>query len=338
MQPESDAKAATFPQKQPPTLFQQWWYDKKFFPLVLATGQCGLTFEERMTWSYILYRTVKGGTTLREIARATGLDRSRILPKAKVSLIDLRLVSLDGDKLIALEPGPEHQVWFSWRQNSHPWHRRLRVFPVCHSPKGWTAKQTAIYFCLLTSNVQSGRKINRHQKKTGIGAMLQVSHDTVQRAFRKFEQMKLVEYDYLLCPPDEVLDLFPDRPDQAQRQWLASIACGWGFGTLEHGATMARWLDQASDRMLAAEYTKEEVLRYWDHCRTEAKKSARSGTTLWKLLSNWDDLFIRAEADTARNRNDGKYKGRSGLGLLMIESSRAIATIRNDSMFVENVG
>ena len=60
-------------------------------------------------------------------------------------------------------------------------------FQVCTPPKGWTAKQAVVYFCLFTSNVQKGRKVLPHQKKTGIAAMLGVDHETVQRTWKKLE-------------------------------------------------------------------------------------------------------------------------------------------------------
>lgn len=295
------------------SLFSLWFAGKRWYQLLLCRKACPLRFNERLVYSYLTYRTARGGAKAPEVARVTGLDYHRTVPKVVASLTAAGLAARDEGRVVALPPlAPD---WFVWRPDETlPWYRRLRGYPICHRPKGITPGQTAVYFCLLTGNVQEGRKIAHHQKRAGIAAMLRLSRATVSRAMKKFETLGLLEYDYLRPPPAEVLDRFPDRPTgPPKRKWVASIACGWKFGTLDQGPTMARWMDGASAKLLKSGYSKEEVLRYWEFAKTQAEKK---GSILYEFLMNWGELFAAVEAETAKNRAAGKFAGPNSGGLL----------------------
>ena len=72
-----------------------------------------------------MYRTSHGGTTVREIARATRLHASHTVAKAKINLVARLLVTEEAGKLLALEP-PD-PTWFVSKKSkaTSPWYQGL---------------------------------------------------------------------------------------------------------------------------------------------------------------------------------------------------------------------
>ena len=305
------------------SLFHSWFKAKRYYPVLLIRKGCPLSFGERLVYSYLVYRAAKGGArSVGEIARATGIERSRSLPGILRSLTDQLLIAREGGLIVALEP--QTKDWWVWRPDmSKVWYQRLRGFPVCWTPTILTPMQTAIYFCLLNPNIQTGRKIRHSQKKAGIAAMMGVSRDTVQRTWTKLEELKFLEYDYLRTPTKEVLATFQDRP-QTHKAWLLSEAIeGIQWGRIKDGPTMAKWIDGYASMMAKARYTKEEILSYWDN----AIDLANGPESLYQFMVNWDTMFQKIEAQSATNRASGSFKAKNSLGLLNIDTQLAIAEI-----------
>jgi hypothetical protein len=291
-------------------------------------GACPLTLNERVAWSFIVDRTPVGGATAAEISRATGLEQGRTVPAIKKELVGKHLAEVSGNRLVALPPDPEWAVSRA-DDGKTPWHKRLLYFPLCWKPTCWTVAQNVVYHCLLTSNMQCAKKIRPNQRKAGIAAMLGISHDTVERAFKLFEEEKLIEYGYLRTPSAEILSHFLNQPnkraDPAAGPWMASMACEWPFGDWGQGPWMAQAVDTHSERLLKVKYSHDDIVKYWGDVYRHARTvTSRCDEVLYSFLHNWVTLFTRIETETERNRRDGKFKGPNSLGMLTSESKASV--------------
>lgn len=312
------------------SLFLDWFATKKRFPFLLVRRTSPLTFHERLVYSYLVYRTAKGGASLREVARSTRTDKSRTVPKVVKRLKELHLAALQDGKLVALEPLPEQSEWFVWRakKTGTHWFQQLNGFPMLHPPKGWTAQQTAIYCCLLTNNVQQDRKLIAKQKKYGLAAMLSVASHTVFRTFAKLESLKLLEYDFIQKPPAEVMDIFQSKPERKERDWLASNECGWKFEIIENGPAIAKRIDSYSPLLLQANYTKTEIVKYWNAMSAKICAYKQIDQILYDFVTlGWQEMQQRIELETTKNRNEGKYFGSNSYGMLLAASKTAVERI-----------
>jgi hypothetical protein len=303
-------------------LFDLWFKPKKFYSVLNVKGACPLTLPERLVHSFTAYRTAKGGTTIREIHRATRLHRNTIR-QAIEKLTSRLLIAKDGDRYHAPEP-PQMAEWFVPAKHAGSnWFTRLVSFPVAWTPKGWSYSETALYFLLFCGNVQDGRQLRSSQSRAGLAAMLSINPKTVARAWPKYERFGLVEDGYLKIPSDEVLSLFADRPRKAVKKWRASIACGWNLQG-QFANVMRRCIDELSEKMMAADYSKEDVLEYW---RRVAKAGRTEDVLNDFLVGSLDRVWTEAETTTSRYRNDGKFKGKNSLGLVSQSSEKAIQEI-----------
>jgi hypothetical protein len=186
---------------------------------------------------------------------------------------------------------------------------------------------------LLTDNVQQGQKILSHQRKAGIAAMLHVSRDTVRDTLKELEAMKLIDYDYLQPPPQEFLTSLHDKPVKSQADWQASVACAWPLAGMKDGPSLARMIDGAARRMLAANYTRQDILSYLDFVQSIRV----SDSVLFAFWLEWESLFARAEAETSRSRGDGRFAGANSLGLLKIETRTVLERRAGNSRYIPDL-
>ena len=295
----------------------QWFGHKKTYQFFNAKKACPLSFYERMVHTFVAYRSLVSGTSIKGIARATGLHRATVR-KALGSLVAHLLVVRDSDTYIAVQP-PHMADGFSVRPKpAANWQRRLRSFPIAWTPMGWTPAQTALYFCAMTGNVQDGLQIRSSQKKAGLAAMLSLSRRTVLRAWAKLTEAGLISKDnYLVEPSAEVLALFADKPKKEMQVWRASRALGWN----------SQQIDNYSNMMLAANYTKNEIIKYWETAWDWAGQSA----VLDSFLSlTWEEIWHDAERVTLKNRSDGRFHARNSAGLLLEKTKEAIRIHRQN--------
>lgn len=87
--------------------------DKKLVRFIATTRQCTLTLKERWVYSTLLWRFKKHPVTKNRIARWTGVDRTRTLPRVLVRLANLRLVVKDGQKYKVVQPPKDLMPWFA---------------------------------------------------------------------------------------------------------------------------------------------------------------------------------------------------------------------------------
>ncbi len=91
--------------------------DKKLVRFIATTRHCKLTLKERWVYSALLWRFKNHPVTKNRIARWTGVDRTRTLPRVLVRLANLRLVVKDGQKFKAVQPPEDLMPWFATWDN-----------------------------------------------------------------------------------------------------------------------------------------------------------------------------------------------------------------------------
>ena len=87
--------------------------DKKLVRFIATTRHCKLTLKERWVYSALLWRFKKHPVTKNRLAKWTGVDRTRTLPRVLMRLWNLRLVLKDGQKYKAVQPPQDLMPWFA---------------------------------------------------------------------------------------------------------------------------------------------------------------------------------------------------------------------------------
>src|SRR3954454_6748238 len=84
------------------------WFPGKFwcrYPVVRVRGGCPLNLRDRLMWGYLAGLSRKGwGASLGEVARVTGLSRTRAVIESRDRLLRLDVVGQDSGSLHALSP------------------------------------------------------------------------------------------------------------------------------------------------------------------------------------------------------------------------------------------
>jgi len=91
--------------------------DKKLVRFIATTRHCKLTLKERWVYSALLWRFKKHPVTKNRLAKWTGVDRTRTLPRVLIRLWNLRLVVKDGQKYKAVLPPQDLMPWFATWDN-----------------------------------------------------------------------------------------------------------------------------------------------------------------------------------------------------------------------------
>lgn len=87
--------------------------DQKLVRFISTTRDCPLSLKERWVYSTLLWRFKGKPVTKSRLARWTGVDRTRTLPRILTRLGNLRLVVNADRKYRAVEPPSERMPWFA---------------------------------------------------------------------------------------------------------------------------------------------------------------------------------------------------------------------------------
>jgi len=87
--------------------------DQKLVRFISTTRDCPLSLKERWVYSTLLWRFKGKPVTKSRLARWTGVDRTRTLPRILTRLGNLRLVVNSDQKYRAVEPPSERLPWFA---------------------------------------------------------------------------------------------------------------------------------------------------------------------------------------------------------------------------------
>lgn len=87
--------------------------DKKLVRFIATKGNCNLSLKERWIYSTLLWRYKKHPVSKARLARWTGVDRTRTLPRVLIRLSNLRLVVKVGQKYKAVTPPDDMMPLFA---------------------------------------------------------------------------------------------------------------------------------------------------------------------------------------------------------------------------------
>ena len=205
-------------------LITEWFPGKKLIKCLLPRKHVALGFNDRLAYSWLVYRARYGkGASRSQLAAATGLHRTKTIPRLLTRLLDLGLVEWRGRKVFAKEPSPELFVYTSDpRRQNDPWFKRLAYFYVM-SPSSscpLTIMQVGVLCLLFSPNMRDGLHVAPRKKH--IAALLRISEKTVKTALRKLEEVGCLKDDLLLRPTPEMQGWWQDR---AKREKVATVKC-----------------------------------------------------------------------------------------------------------------
>ena len=174
----------------------------------MATGKSPLTFNDLLAYGFLRRKLkAKNPQTYRDIAEATGINRTRATPGAVQALVSAGLVLREGKGWRAAVPDERHLTWFAQRADG----RGARFFKVYAraDDSDLTATANALYFLMMSldrSKLGDGTSRLLRNAKSGLAAMLGVDRRSVHRALADLNTAGLFRADddglHVLPPVD----------------------------------------------------------------------------------------------------------------------------------------
>jgi DNA-binding MarR family transcriptional regulator len=279
-----------------------------------------LSFNEQLVYS-CLVRHGKGATQ-KQLARATGLERSTCVRSALRVLHGHGLAAKRGRRWHACEPPGEAAGWFACRSDvppDAPWPRRFaywwlglrsRTCPL-------TLKQLAVYF----KHVNLGRCSVK-----GLAGSLGLDRNTVRTAVARLRELGLLGQDPRprRLSGDQLAWLLDRRPGK-QPLKISTLV---NFSRLDpdRAQALAGLLDRTAQPMTDAGYSEHDIRRYWAY----VFESSKTFGVLEAFVPQFFKVFADVERDHEVNRRSGKLvrRLRNSLGLLRCETGKVLARLR----------
>lgn len=229
--------------------FSECFFPKKSVRMLGKTKHCPLRFTPWVVYSYLWWkRRYEEGVTAKNIAKFTGLDRSKTVKRALAQLQELGLATRQGGRWHALpqpvEPANEvkHHKAGEWvhvlpgPQPSKPWFARKKKpakskhaptwglhLPTSEAPL--TLLQCGLLFLLNSHRVAVYPTIRvKRRSHAQLARMLGVHQETIPKALLALERYGLLaiqpDHYQLIKPDDDKLAWFRDatRPTYIQAQ------------------------------------------------------------------------------------------------------------------------
>ena len=272
--------------------------NKRRMKVVACTGQNELSFNERVVYSFLVYRRSKGkGAGLSAVRRVTGFDRCRTLPRIRRRLADLGLVEVRDGKLWAREPDAERRGWFGWvrGQERADWWERLGYWWLYLPAKGLTLKQAGVW-SMLVSFQNAGRRVRR----SGLPALLKVDPKTVRVALGVLEDLGLCGGLVPREPGPEQEKLFRSKKSASYKPSRL-----WSFpDDLEPGVKerLCLAVDRAGELMLAAGWKPAEANDYFRVAGRTLLVGPPSTDSCWTCRSSSQGSRRRTRATSSTGR------------------------------------
>lgn len=326
----------------------RWFPRKRYVPLISIKKACGLTYHERLVYSFLVYRRSRDqGATKKKIAERLAIDRGETVPKVLEGLaVDTtdrpRLVEERDGRYYAVQPSGPTVDWFAYNgRTREPWHRQFSTFPVFIPTQECplTAKVNGLLWLLWSLAPRWGKPFIVNQNQKGLAVLMGASQKFIRSALETLRGHRLVKVGtlayFMLQPTAEQLAWWRDRPAKKDRKearkFVLSQALGWKADKVratdeprdkekkEDMASICRAVDLFAGRMIAKGFTEEEIVNYW----TEVENELRTVEGVMKFTWLFEELFREAEAI----HGESGY-ARSSIGILRSVSQKAIENIR----------
>ncbi len=226
--------------------------NKKNFILWLCSHkESPLGFSDNLLYSYLAWRP---GGSLRQMAEATGLDRSKSVAPAVNRLQELGLVSTNGYEAL---PPPEG--WFIPRRSvDADWRKQFLYFPIAIRQSELTARQNALFAAI---------KWQPAKKLSWYAACLKLNRSGAYKTAGELRRKQFVAADSLTIPTT-ARDIWKDREnrtfvtDSLKAQFPAAYEpqIAWEVSDLW------RKVEEGSEKLLRCTswYNRKYVFGYWE--------------------------------------------------------------------------
>jgi hypothetical protein len=313
----------------------QTQHDKKSLFLLRAGQSCPFTsttaagFNAVLVYSYLVYRLKmakgdqnKAAVNNKQIARGTGLCRSRTIPNSLKILEDEGL--LGGTDAQVFPHQGQSFDWFVQMKNvqNKPWYARvayLKIWIPSTSPDSLTPRHNAVYWLI---------RLKPRQRQVYYAKCLGIDEKTVARAITRLRKLELVSWSQL--EPLELRDLhlalwqdkrkkkfktkeFRLSNNEKMSLFAKDNPLTWFEGSDERFALV---LDGYGNRMRAAGYSTVEITAYWEATLLHILERAKVLEPFERFVTQFGKIFDHVEAVTLRNRAAGTFNGANSRGLL----------------------
>jgi predicted DNA-binding transcriptional regulator len=282
--------------------------------LVSCTGKNPLSWNERLVYSLLVFlRRHNRGGSCGKVARETGLNRQRTVPRAIRRLAERGLVEDKDGRWWATEP-PE-PGWFGWvrNQDERPWWQRLAYWWLYFPGPALTLRTAAVW----SMSVSCQRKM----QVSGLARLLNMDRNTVRQAAITLTDQGLF-HNMRAVLPDDKRSLFRDRPI------AALLSTKYGFDGLPEAleGRVNRALDGVQARMQREGWSNKGIETFMTALYQHAASEPTS--VLLRVILDLPRVFDDAQKEHECNQAQGKYQKASNCkGLLAIKVKRHLARV-----------
>jgi predicted DNA-binding transcriptional regulator len=277
--------------------------------MVSCTRTNPMTWSERLVYSFLVFlRGHQRGGTFKKVARETGLNLQRTVPRTIRRLAGRGLVENKDGRWCATEP-PE-PGWFGWvRDQDRPWWRRLAYWWLYRPGPALKPRQAAVWSLALSCQ--------RPMTVAGLARLLNMDRNTVRKTVADLKDQGLF-HNMMPVLPEDKRSLFRDRPSTALR---ASAKCS---GVPEAQRTrITAALDAVQAAMQRKGWTDKDIDTFCGQLFRQADGGPAS--VLWRVVLDLPKIFQEAQGEHEANVARGKYpKATNCKGLMRIKAARAL--------------
>lgn len=255
---------------------------KNFILWLCSNKESPLEFSDNLLYSYFAWRP---GGSLRQIAEATGLDRSKSVAPSINRLRELGLVSETGFE--ALSP-PEN--WFIPRRSTDAdWRKQFCYFPIAIRQTELTARQNALYAAI---------KWRPSKKLSWYAACLKLHRSGTYKTLSELRRKQFIAADSLTVQPT-VKDIWQDIEDSTFVTDALKARFPRGYEPLIAWETADLWqkVEEGSEKLLkrTSWYNRKYVLGYWERVTKMLPAPEQLDAFIWEFDKLIDYVAARAK-------------------------------------------
>ncbi len=257
--------------------------NKKNFILWLCSHQeSPLTFSDNLLYSYLAWRP---GGSLRQIAQATGLDRSKSVAPAVNRLQDFGLVSENDYEAL-----PPPAGWFIPRRYTDAdWRKQFRYFPIAIRQTELTARQNALYAAI---------KWKPAKKLSWYAACLKLNRSGAYKTAGELRRKQFVAADSLTVQPT-AKDIWQDREDATFVTDALKAKFPPGYEPLIAWEVSDLWrkVEEGSEKLLERTnwYNRKYVQGYWERVTKMLLTPEQIEAFIWEFGKLLDYVLVRGK-------------------------------------------
>jgi len=324
----------------------EWFPSKRFIKLLSVTKACQLTFNQRLVYSFLVYRSrLNKGVSVRGIAKSLQLDRNTVRVVVR-KLVELGLVAKKDGNFQAVEPTGPLAEWFVSPirlAEAKFWGDRLAYIryylPMPLKEKAYrhrlalTLKQNAIYCLLLNLSKELppdseeaifGLRLCT-ASQASVAGLLGLDRQTVRKALVRLEQCSLMEAQkelvVLLRPEASQLAWFQTRKPKKQTKPMPNLVRPWESMTVGEIELAIADPELSDDLRLLRRLRLSGRYSFLEVRIIQEKAIQAFGCMDADRLRHF---FKEAEKEHQESQGKGRYMGMNSFNLLKFKLDQAI--------------